>query len=213
MESNPDKFLRYDFRQLSPINRARVAKLIGAETDEVVLVPNATHGVNTVLKNINWKAGDYMIQSKSFIFLSIVFELTRIGEANVTYGAVSKTVQYILDVTPGLNMSSFDIMAPTTHGEIIEKFRSLVASIKSSGDFSKPDSPKIVAVIDAIVSNPGISLPWERMVELCHQEGVLSVVDAAHSIGHQFGIDLSKTKPDFWISASMICNRLQFANL
>jgi Cys-tRNA synthase (O-phospho-L-seryl-tRNA:Cys-tRNA synthase) len=137
------------------------------------------------------------------------FELTRFGQANITYPAVSKTVQYILDVTPGLNVSSIDINGPTTHGEIIEKFRSLITSIKSSGDFSKPDSPKIVAVIDSIGSNPGIVFPWEKMVEICHQEGVLSLVDAAHSIGHQVDIDLSKTKPDFWISASlMICNRL-----
>ena len=43
--------------------RERVANLIGAGVDECVLVPNATHGVNTVLRNIDWKKGDVIVQS------------------------------------------------------------------------------------------------------------------------------------------------------
>jgi hercynylcysteine S-oxide lyase len=41
--------------------RARVARLLGAHTDECVLVPNATHGINTVLRNIQWNEGDIMV--------------------------------------------------------------------------------------------------------------------------------------------------------
>jgi len=43
--------------------RERVANLIGAGVDECVLVPNTTHGVNTVLRNLDWKKGDVIIQS------------------------------------------------------------------------------------------------------------------------------------------------------
>lgn len=43
--------------------RERVADLLGAGVDECVLVPNATHGVNTVLRNLDWKKGDVIIQS------------------------------------------------------------------------------------------------------------------------------------------------------
>lgn len=40
-----------------------MAELIGAKLGEVVLVPNATHGLNTVLRNIEWREGDVLIGS------------------------------------------------------------------------------------------------------------------------------------------------------
>jgi selenocysteine lyase/cysteine desulfurase len=41
--------------------RRQLAPLINATTEEVVLVPNATHGVNTVSVNIDWKDGDVIV--------------------------------------------------------------------------------------------------------------------------------------------------------
>lgn len=43
--------------------RKRVARLIGADVDECVLVPNAIHGINTVLRNFGWAKGDVIIKS------------------------------------------------------------------------------------------------------------------------------------------------------
>lgn len=68
LEGNPDKFILITFRERLKVIRARVAKVINAETDEVVVVPNATHGLNTVLRNIDWKSGDIIIKSEFFIF-------------------------------------------------------------------------------------------------------------------------------------------------
>ena len=43
--------------------RTRLAKFIEAgDTDEVVLVPNASHGINTILKNFDWHEGDIIIE-------------------------------------------------------------------------------------------------------------------------------------------------------
>ena len=33
----------------------------GADADEVVLVPNATHALNTVMRNFEWRKGDVII--------------------------------------------------------------------------------------------------------------------------------------------------------
>jgi len=63
---------------------------------------------------------------------------------------------------------------------------------------------KIVAVVDAIAANPGVRLPWKEMVAICRDAGVWSVVDAAHSIGQEVDINLSKMKPDFWVSVSLL---------
>jgi hercynylcysteine S-oxide lyase len=43
-------------------------------------------------------------------------------------------------------------------------------------------------------------MPWKEMVKICKEEGVWSVVDAAHSIGQEQGINLSETMADFWVS-------------
>ena len=56
--------MRVAYRPLLGGVRARVAELIGAETDECVLVPNATHGVNTVLRNFDWSQSDIIVGSQ-----------------------------------------------------------------------------------------------------------------------------------------------------
>jgi hypothetical protein len=61
----------------------------------------------------------------------------------------------------------------------------------------------MVAVIDSIVSAPGVYMPWREMVQICREEGVWSVVDGAHSIGQEVGIDLKKADPDFWVSVRL----------
>lgn len=63
VEANPDKFMRLTYEARWIRCRERIADLIGAEVDECVLVPNATHGINTVLWNIDWKKGDVIVKS------------------------------------------------------------------------------------------------------------------------------------------------------
>lgn len=48
--------------------RKRIAGLLGANVDECVFVPNAIHGINTVLRNFDWKKGDIIIKSRGSQF-------------------------------------------------------------------------------------------------------------------------------------------------
>jgi cysteine sulfinate desulfinase/cysteine desulfurase-like protein len=66
---------------------------------------------------------------------------------------------------------------------------------------------KIVAIIDSIVSIPGVYLPWKDMVALCRERGIVTVVDAAHSLGQEPDINLSDVGPDFWVSVRSIIHR------
>ena len=77
------------------------------------------------------------------------------------------------------------------------------------------ERPKIIVVLDALSSNPGLLIPWERIVEFCKShENVWTLVDAAHAIGQIVGIDLNKTQPDFFISVgSIITTRVAGAKL
>ena len=60
-EANPDKFLRITYLPLLREARARTAKMIGAETDEVVVVHNATLAINIILRDIEWNQGDILV--------------------------------------------------------------------------------------------------------------------------------------------------------
>lgn len=58
--------MRYTYSPLLVTARERVAQLIGAETDECVIVPNATHGINTVLRNLEWSHDDIIVGSENY---------------------------------------------------------------------------------------------------------------------------------------------------
>jgi hercynylcysteine S-oxide lyase len=61
IEVNPDLFFRRRYQPLLVSVRERLAELIGANTDECVMVPNTSHGLNTVLRNFEWHHGDIII--------------------------------------------------------------------------------------------------------------------------------------------------------
>ena len=118
---------------------------------------------------------------------------------STTYGSISRTVQNLSDIPPFPSTSTIVLNFPTTRSKIIQEFKAHL--------YTHPTSPnkKRVVVIDSITSNPGILLPWKEMVQICKDEGVWSVVDAAHSIGQEVDLDLNNARPDFWVSVSLLC--------
>jgi len=61
MDACIDVWMRRKVEPMLTDVRKQLAPMINAETDEVVIVPNATHGVNTVASNIDWKDGDVIV--------------------------------------------------------------------------------------------------------------------------------------------------------
>lgn len=61
IESNPDLFMRVKLKGRLDAVRHRLAKFIGAENDEVVLVQNATTGINNILQNFTWTQDDILV--------------------------------------------------------------------------------------------------------------------------------------------------------
>ncbi|KAF9450691.1 PLP-dependent transferase [Macrolepiota fuliginosa MF-IS2] len=176
LEANPDKFLRLDY--LSYLNdvRDRLAKLVGAQRDEIVLVPNASVGINTILRNLEWEKEDTIICF------------------NTSYNSVHKTAYNLGDIPPYPTVSEIALKFPTTPQQIVDQFRAHLKSLP------KPEGKKRIAIIDSIISNPGALLPWQELVKICKEEGVISVIDAAHSIGQEQKINLTAAAPDFWVS-------------
>ncbi|PIL35672.1 hypothetical protein GSI_02402 [Ganoderma sinense ZZ0214-1] len=199
VERNPDRFHRLSMRPLLRQAREFLAPLVGAELDEIVLVPNVMAAINDVLRNFDWQKGDVIIK------------------ATTTYENVLKGIQYLADrpehVRP--HVETIELTFPTTHSHILDTFRARVKEIKAlhaarGSQFThvpsvrrspeRDSGNKVVAVIDAISSNPGVRMPWKEMVRICREEGAWSLVDAAHSLGQELDIDLSEARPDFWVS-------------
>ncbi|KAJ7110373.1 PLP-dependent transferase [Mycena crocata] len=175
-ESNPDRWIRFTYLPRLTAVRERIASMIGAKTEECVLVPNASHGISTVLRNIEWMKDDIIVAFST------------------TYNSVMRTAQYISDTPPHPAVLQIPLLFPTTPSMVIGQFRDYLRRLPR-----KPGQT-VVAIVDSIISMPSILLPWKELVQICKTEGVLSLVDAAHSIGQEPNLDLTTADPDFWIS-------------
>ncbi|CAE6475772.1 unnamed protein product [Rhizoctonia solani] len=155
--------------------RSRLAKFLNCDVDECVITNNTTHGVHTILNNFHWKKGDVLL---SF---------------STTYGAVLKICEFFADTPPNPEHITIPLTFPVSHKNILDEFRQKLKEIP------RHDGQTVVAVIDALVSNPGVLLPWEQLTRICKEEGVYSLIDGAHAIG-QIPLDLSLSNPDFFVS-------------
>lgn len=150
-------------------------------------MPNASHGLNTVLRNLAWNEGDIIVT------------------ATTTYLPIERVSKYISDLPPHPSVSVFKLNFPTTRASVLEAFRAHVDGLNAKLQIAQCKTRdgaklKIVAIIDSIVSIPGVYLPWKEMVALCRERGIVSVIDAAHSLGQEPNINLSDVGPDFWVS-------------
>jgi len=165
----------YDYPPRLKECRALVAPLLGADTDEVVFIPNATTGVNTVLRNLVYEKGDLIIYPETI------------------YSSCRNTVKSLEESTP-VRGHKVEVVYPIEDDDLVETFRTTAKKLISEGYRVR------IAVFDTIISAPGVRVPWEKIVEACRELGILSLIDGAHGIGH---IDLThtgKVKPDFLAS-------------
>ncbi|OTB14467.1 hypothetical protein K445DRAFT_318866 [Daldinia sp. EC12] len=174
-EEKPDTFIRFVYPGLLREAREAVAPLLGADADEVVFVPNALTAINTVLRNLTYRDGDVIV------YFSTI------------YDACHKTIQS-LEETTGVRGHCVELVYPLEDKEILDKFRSAILEVQSQGNSVK------LALFDTVLTFPGVRFPWEKLVPICREYGILSCIDGAHGIGH---IDLrhtSRVGPDFFVT-------------
>ena len=174
-DARPDTFLRYTYPGLLEESRTAIAPLLGIAVDEVVFVPNATTGVNTVLRNLTYVPGDVIV------FFSTI------------YGTCEKTVASLCETTP-LESVEIAIQYPLEDEEIVQKFRDTVKALHDRGQKAK------IVIFDTVLTFPGVRFPWEALVRCSKELGILSLIDGAHGIGHIDLTELGNVGPDFFIS-------------
>ncbi|KAG8526535.1 uncharacterized protein KY384_008735 [Bacidia gigantensis] len=184
-ESRPDAFVRHQYPKLLDRSREVVAKFLGLGTEgtgEVVLVQNASVAVNTVLRNL---LGGRVENGGGGLGDVVLYFST-------VYAAIEKLVESLRE-TNGVEGVKVEVEYPIEDGELIERFRETIGRVKGEGKRPR------VAVFDSVSSMPGFRMPWERLVQVCREEDVLSFVDAAHGIGH-IPLEIKEAQPDFLVT-------------
>ncbi|CAN3483145.1 hypothetical protein DICA0_F02740 [Diutina catenulata] len=167
--SYPDRYLRIEHFGVYEKSLKAIGKFVNADHHRLALVENATTGVNTILRSWPFEKGD------------------RIVIATTSYGACANTVKY-LENRSGIVPVIVELNYPLSDDEVITKFE----------DSFKEHKPTL-AMFDAISSMPGARVPFERLVKLCKQYSVLSLVDGAHSIG-MIPLSLDNLGADFYVT-------------
>ncbi|KXL45683.1 hypothetical protein M433DRAFT_143727 [Acidomyces richmondensis BFW] len=175
-ELRPDQWIRFAYPRLLDDSRRAIASYVKAPVEACVFVPNATTGLNTVLRNLVFVPGDVIL------YFSTI------------YGACEKTAEYIVETTPAESWKIESFSYPhVTDEKLCELFEDAVKTIKEAGK-----TPK-VAIYDTISSLPGIRMPFEKLTALCRTHGIFSCIDGAHSIG-QIPLDMTTLDPDFFFT-------------
>ena len=173
-EARPDAFVYNDIPRMLDDSRAAIAAYLNVPVDEVVLIPNASTAANVVLRSFKFEEGDVVVH------------------LNTVYDGVEKTLEYLKEMTPVDNVA-IEVEYPISDDELVKKFHAGIKAAKAAGKKVR------LGIFDTISSVPGVLQPWERLVNVCYEEGVLSFIDGAHSVG-QIPVDLLKAQPDFFVS-------------
>ncbi|KAF8067691.1 pyridoxal phosphate-dependent transferase [Lyophyllum atratum] len=180
VEQNPDLFIRRHLGNRIAEIRSRLASFVGASENECVFVPNVTHGINTILRSI----------------LGVNSEVVLV-HTSTAFSQIGRNISALEHLTFSPVLSEFTLSFPETHASILSRFTFHLRDLKMTNTSSRV---RIFALFDSIVSTPGVSMPWRDMVRICHSEGVISIVDAAHSLGQELHINLSEIEVDFWVA-------------
>lgn len=174
-EAAPDKFIVLDWAPRLRESRAAAAGLLRCETDDLVFVPNATTGIDTVLKNLRWAPGDVVL------VYDVAYDSVRAGLA-------------WLEETFGVRVEVVPLALPLADAELVAAVLAAARRVNASG------TERVrLAIVDTIVSMPGLRIPFETLVPALRAEGALVLVDGAHGIGH-VDIDLAVLDPDFFVT-------------
>ena len=153
LEEQPVKFLGRDFDGLMNTARAAVAAEVGSDANDLVFVPNATHGVNIAARSIALNPGDEILSTDQ-----------EYGACEFAWDAVCKLSGAVYVRQPlGLPAGTQDQMAETFLAGINERTK--------------------VIFISHITSPTAVRFPVEQICAVAREKGIVTVVDGAHAYG------------------------------
>jgi isopenicillin-N epimerase len=153
LEREPMRFLMRDLEAQLDAVRAVLAPFIGAEPADLVFVPNATTGVNTVLKSIALRTGDEVLVTDH------------------AYAACRNTLDAVAR-TSGARIVVAAVPFPLAGaGEIVD------AVVGAATPRTR------LALLDHVTSPTALVFPIAELVAALERRGVDTLVDGAHAPG------------------------------
>ncbi len=153
LEREPVLFLHRELEGLLDQARAPLAELVGADPDDLAFVPNATAGVNTVLRSLDFDRGDEVLVTDH--------EYNACRNA-LEFAAARREVRIVVVPIPFPLRDPQQVVAAVL-GAVTRRTRLLL--------------------IDHVTSPTGLVMPLERLVPALRERGVETLVDGAHAPG------------------------------
>lgn len=153
LEADPVRFLSREFEPRLDAARGAVAQFLNADPEGLVVVPNATTGVASVLASLRLRPGDEL--------------LTTDHEYNATLNALASVAE-----RAKARVVRAEIRLPIRHPE--EAVEAILARVSPRTR---------IALVSHITSPSGLILPIETIVRELDRLGVDTLVDAAHAPG------------------------------
>ena len=159
--------------------RKKLAKLVGAQAEEVVLTRNTTESLDTVISGYDWKPADEAVmalQDYGAMLDMFKFQARR-------YGLVNKRVSVPLH--------------PKDDEEIVSLYENAITSNTR------------LLMVSHMVNITGQILPVKTIAEMAHKHNVDVLVDGAHCVGHfeykipDLGADYYGSSLHKWLSVPL----------
>lgn len=153
MESEPLRFFVREFEELLDAARSSLAEFVGAEASELAFVPNATTGVNAVLRSLSFAPGDELLTT-DHEYNACRNVLNFVAERTGAKVVVAK-VPFPIDSPQQMIDAAIECVTPRTK----------------------------LALLDHITSQTGLIWPIPKLADELARLGVDTLIDGAHAPG------------------------------
>jgi isopenicillin-N epimerase len=153
LEKQPVLFLGRELDEMLFDAREKLGNYLHASPNDLVFIPNATHGVNIITRSLSLKPGDEILSSDH------------------EYGACEYSWEFVCNQSGAVYKRQKISLPLVSDEQIIEEFWGGVR-----------DRTKII-YLSMSTSPTAIRLPIEKICKRANEYGITTVIDAAHAPG------------------------------